>query len=163
MKGVIIMNWTVKEVADMLGITTQAIYKNRQKYIENNYMEKDTEGNYKITLEGYNYLINKKKGVQQENQENIFKPGNETINPNEDYIKTLKDTIHKLENEIQEQKKYYLSEIENERNRTEYFKQLFEMKDKQVTNMLLPGNDGTGEPKEKENTKKGIFSFLWNK
>ena len=39
------MNWTVKEVADMLGITTQAIYKNRKDYIDKGYMEKDQERN----------------------------------------------------------------------------------------------------------------------
>ena len=35
--------WSVKEIADMLGITIQAIYKYKDEYIQKGYMEKDQE------------------------------------------------------------------------------------------------------------------------
>ncbi len=55
----------------------------------------------------------------------------------------------------EEQKKYYIGEIEQERTRTMYFKELFEQKDRQITTYLLPG---ANEPEK--NQRKGIFNLF---
>lgn len=142
--------WSIKEVAEQIGVTYQAIYKNREKFLKKGYLE-EIDGTLKVTLSGYNYLISKKKKVEP-----IKEPGANAEVKNE-YIEVLKDRIKHLEEELKENKKNYQEEIERERTRTAYFKTLFEQKDRQVTMYLLPG--GT----EEEQSKKGIFKRLFKK
>ena len=143
--------WSVKQIADMLGITIQAIYKNKDEYIQKGYMEKDQDGKYVFNLNGYNYLINKRKGVKPVIEH--IEPGAENIQ--KEYIDTLKKRVEQLEQELLDQKKFYINEIEQERTRTAYFKELFEQKDRQITTYLLPGADN--EPK-----KKSWFNWFKN-
>lgn len=104
-------------------------------------------------MTGYNYLINKKRGVATPPTTPVIEPGTEDVQ--KEYIDTLKKRIEQLELELQEQKKYYIGEIEQERTRTMYFKELFEQKDRQITTYLLPG---ANEPEK--NQRKGIFNLF---
>ena len=142
--------WSIKEIADMLGVTIQAIYKYKDEYIEKGYIEKDQDGKYIVNLTGYNYFINKKKGT----------PGATTtpqVTPNNDmqkeYIDTLKARVEQLEQELQDQKAYFIKEIEHEREQVSYFKNILEQKERQINTYLLPGAD---EPPK----KKSIFSLF---
>ena len=147
-------NWSIKEVAEMLGITTQAIYKNKEFYIKQGYIEKDINGAYKITVAGYNYLSShtrKKSEKEEANQE----PSQDI---QKEYIEILKKQIEKLENELKETKANHIKELEQEQVRTAYFKELFEQKDRQISLYLLPG-----AKEEKAETKKGFFYNLFNK
>lgn len=140
--------WSIKEIADMLGITIQAIYKYKDEYIKKGYIEKDQDGKYVVNLTGYNYFISKKKG----DTETTPTP-TQNGDIQKEYIDILKTRIEQLEKELQDQKAYYLGEIEHERTQTNYFKALFEQKEKQINTYLLPGGD---EPQK----KKSIFSFF---
>ena len=46
----------IKQVANDLGITPQAIYKQKEDLIDKGYMLKTTTNDWEITAEGYNYL-----------------------------------------------------------------------------------------------------------
>lgn len=145
--------WSIKEVANMLGVTTQAIYKNKGLYIKQGYIEKDVNGVYKVNITGYNYLLNHTK-----KKEDPGETHQESQDIQTEYIENLKKQIEKLENELKETKTNHAKELEQERIRTAYFKELFEQKDKQVTMYLLPG-----AKEEKTENKKGFFYNLFNR
>lgn len=52
--------WSIKEVAETLNITPQAIYKNYDKLEKLGYIEK-VNGKAKLNIQGYNYLIEKRQ------------------------------------------------------------------------------------------------------
>lgn len=144
--------WSIKEIADILGITTQAIYKSKKEYLEKGYIEKDQEtGTYKVTITGYNYLIGKRKHVDQEQQHQEHDG-----NIQADYINTLKTRIEQLENELNTIKQTHKKELEQEQARTQYFMNLFEQKDRQITTYLL-------QPGTEEQKKKNIFDIIFKR
>lgn len=147
--------WNIKEVADMLGITAQAIYKNKEEYLKKGYIEKNEDGNYKINITGYNYLINRTRKKTEKEEPIQIK---ENLEIQREYIENLKEQINLLQNQLKENRENYLKEIEQERTRTLYFKELFEQKDKQISLYLLPG-----AREEKTETKKGFFQSLFNR
>lgn len=150
--------WSLKEVADNLNITYQAIYKNKEEYLKKGYIEK-IDGVYKINVQGYNYLLERKKKVA-----NIPTPsiadGEATGEQNikNEYVELLKNRVEQLENELKEVKQTHQKEIDQERERTIYFKTLFEQKDKQITALLLPGDTPPGEEK---GGKSNFFTRLF--
>lgn len=144
--------WSVKQIADMLGITIQAIYKNKDEYIQKGYLEKDQDGKYVFNLNGYNYLINKHNGVK------TTEPKNTHSDPIQyEYIEMLKRNIEQLQKENQELKEKHTKELNQERERTSYFMRLFEQKEQLLNQYMLP----PGEPGERTQ-RKSIWSKLFH-
>lgn len=84
----------IKQVANDLGITPQAIYKQKEDLIDKGYMLKTTTNDWEITAEGYNYLkerqINrvKRKQAELKEDENI-----NTKNTENNAVYSLNETL----------------------------------------------------------------------
>ena len=84
----------IKQVANDLGITPQAIYKQKEDLIDKGYMLKTTTNDWEITAEGYNYLkerqINrvKRKQVELKEGESIS-----TKNTENNVVYSLNETL----------------------------------------------------------------------
>ena len=53
--------YKIKEIAIDLGITPQAIYNRKEDLIKQDYMKKNTENDWEITNDGYEFLKEKKR------------------------------------------------------------------------------------------------------
>ena len=94
----------IKQVSSDLGITPQAIYKQKEELQNKGYMIKNSSNDWEITSDGYNYL--------KEKQINRFKRNNISLKENDIKSTNLQG---KDENQLNEQKK-----------QVEYFKNLYE-------------------------------------
>ena len=92
----------IKQVSSDLGITRQAIYKQKEELQSKGYMIKNSSNDWEITSDGYNYL--------KEKQINRFKRNNISLKEND-----MKEIKQSYENQLNEQKK-----------QVEYFKNLYE-------------------------------------
>lgn len=146
--------WSLQDVAKDLGVTYQAIYKQKDLLIQKGYIEK-IDGVNKLNVQGYNYLIEHRSNKEKTNTTRSNENQN-TSDLNNEYINMLKKRIEQLENDLQANKQYYQNELNQERDRTAYFKNLFEQKDKQLNVLLLPGAT------ENQNKNKGFFARLFN-
>ena len=71
----------IKQVSSDLGITPQAIYKQKEELQSKGYMIKNSSNDWEITSDGYNYL--------KEKQINRFKRNNVSLKENDEYFKNL--------------------------------------------------------------------------
>ena len=118
----------IKQVASDLGITPQAIYKQKEELISKGYMTKNSSNDWELTSDGYNYL--------KERQINRFKRNNESLNNNiqqipkntENFGETgLNETlINFYETRMKELKETYENQINEKNKQVEYFKSLYE-------------------------------------
>ncbi|MBO6233354.1 MAG: hypothetical protein IJ068_03950 [Bacilli bacterium] len=118
----------VKQVAKDLGITPQAIYKQKEDLIDKGYMLKTTTNDWEITAEGYNYLkerqINRVKRKQIISNEDEKENGNNSTN--NDFF-GLNETLKNFyETRIEEMKQSYENQINEQKKQVEYFKNLYE-------------------------------------
>ena len=65
----------IKQVSSDLGITPQAIYKQKEELQSKGYMIKNSSNDWEITSDGYNYL--------KEKQINRFKRNNVSLKEND--------------------------------------------------------------------------------
>lgn len=153
--------YSIKEISNLLKITPQAIYKQKEKLISDGYMYDDEIKGWQITAEGYNYLRDKQivrvanqgcKPVEQpiENQEAEHQSAS-SVEPLNLLISQFKEQISTLQNQLKE-----------EQAQKEYFKAKFEEKD-QLLNQYL--NVHMLPPAQEEEEKKtGFFQrIFWNK
>ena len=115
----------IKQVANDLGITPQAIYKQKEDLIDKGYMLKTTTNDWEITAEGYNYLkerqINRVKRKQADLNEDESKiTENNTNNENFSLNETLKNFY---ETRIEQS---YGNQLNEQKKQVEYFKNLYE-------------------------------------
>ncbi|MCI8641840.1 MAG: hypothetical protein HFJ59_08295 [Clostridia bacterium] len=118
----------VKQVASDLGITPQAIYKQKEELISKGYMSKNSSNDWELSIDGYNYL--------KEKQINRFKRNNESLNNNIEQMPKNKENfdnfglnetlINFYETRIEEMKKTYENQINESKQQVEYFKSLYE-------------------------------------
>lgn len=118
----------VKQVAKDLGITPQAIYKQKEDLIDKGYMLKTTTNDWEITAEGYNYLkerqINRVKRKQAISNEDEKENGDNSTN--NDFF-GLNETLKNFyETRIEEMKQSYENQINEQKKQVEYFKNLYE-------------------------------------
>lgn len=122
----------VKEVAKNLGITPQAIYKQKDDLEKKGYMIKNNVGDWEITTEGYNFLMEKRinqtkqqnvtlKEVEQKNVEksskNVVFGFNETLtNLYESRINEIKESYENQIRELKQQVDYFKSQYEDEKS-----------------------------------------------
>ena len=118
----------VKEVADDLGMTPQAIYKQKEDLISKGYMFKNISGDYELTNEGYNFLkerrINRLKKTNSSLIEDESKNIDISMNNDENSLKSTLVNFYELR--IEELKQSYETQLNEQKQQVEYFKSLYE-------------------------------------
>lgn len=118
----------IKQVAKDLGITPQAIYNQKEDLIEKGYMIKTTTNEWEITTEGYNFLKERQINRFKRKQIDLNESENKNVdnNVNNDVF-SLNETLKNFyENRIEELKQNYESQLNEQKNQVEYFKNLYE-------------------------------------
>lgn len=118
----------IKQVSNDLGITPQAIYKQKEELQKKGYMLKNSTNDWEITSDGYNYL--------KEKQINRFKRNNislkEVDTKSADFQgkgenNSLNETlINFYETRLEEIKQSYENQLNEQKKQVEYFKNLYE-------------------------------------
>ena len=118
----------IKQVSNDLGITPQAIYKQKEELQSKGYMIKNSSNDWEITSDGYNYL--------KEKQINRFKRNNISLKENDiksvdlqgkEENNSLNETlINFYETRLEEIKQSYENQINEQKKQVEYFKNLYE-------------------------------------
>lgn len=97
--------YKIKEIAIDLGITPQAIYNRKEDLIKQGYMKKNTDNDWEITNDGYEFLREKKKKKVKQKQLSLIQGENLQI-----IIKVYEDRIEELKNQVLYFKKLYEDE-----------------------------------------------------
>lgn len=169
--------FSIKQVANSLQMSTQAIYKQKQELIDKGYMIKNEQGNWEITDTGFNYLQDKKIAYMQQHTTNNVQPvtnqqiKEEVKEESEEESTFDMSTNDKVANIIINHYKEQLQTITNQlqemTQQRDYFKAKFEEKDnlcnQYMNSHLLPPTEEEGERMKQENTKKGFLARLFNK
>ena len=103
----------IKQVSSDLGITPQAIYKQKEELQSKGYMIKNSSNDWEITSDGYNYLKEndmKSADFQGKEEKNSL---NETL-------------INFYETRLEEIKQSYENQLNEQKKQVEYFKNLYE-------------------------------------
>ena len=118
----------IKQVSSDLGITPQAIYKQKEELQSKGYMIKNSSNDWEITSDGYNYL--------KEKQINRFKRNNVSLKENDmksadSQGKEAKNSlnvtlIYFYETRLEEIKQSYENQLDEQKKQVEYFKNLYE-------------------------------------
>lgn len=118
----------IKEVANDLGMTPQAIYKQKEELQQKGYMQKNVSGDWEITSEGYNYLKERRINRMKQKNASLKQDENKNIdNSNENSIFSLNETLTNFyETRIEELKKNYENQLNEQKQQVEYFKNLYE-------------------------------------
>lgn len=169
--------FSVKEVANSLQVSTQAIYKQKQELIDKGYMIKNSNNQWEITDNGFNYLQDKKINFMQQHtignvqpvvnqvakeeiKEDEAKKENIDISSNDTVVNLL---IEQYKNQLQTITNQ-LQEMTEQRN---YFKAKFEEKDtllnEYINTHLLPPTEQQPVTNHEEPQKKTFLQRLFNK
>lgn len=169
--------FTVKQVANSLQMSTQAIYKQKDELIEKSYMIKNEQGNWEITDTGFNYLQDKKIAYMQQHNNQLVQPVTNQP-PKEDEtedeeqsssidIVTDDKVANILINHYKEQLQTITNQLQEMTQQRDYFKAKFEEKDnlcnQYMNSHLLPPIEDERERNTRENPKQGFFGKLFNK
>ena len=122
----------IKQVSADLGITPQAIYKQKDELQNKGYMIKNSLNDWEITSAGYNYLkekqINRIKRNNEKNDVTLHETNTKNVDlqeKNEDF--SLNETlINFYETRIKEMKESYENQLNEQNKQVEYFKNLYE-------------------------------------
>ena len=103
----------IKQVSSDLGITPQAIYKQKEELQSKGYMIKNSSNDWEITSDGYNYL-------KENDMKSADSQGKEAKN-------SLNETlINFYETRLEEIKQSYENQLNEQKKQVEYFKNLYE-------------------------------------
>lgn len=167
--------FSIKQVANSLQMSTQAIYKQKDELIAKGYMEKNEQGNWEITDNGFNYLQDKKiKYMQQHNnqpmQPVVNQPIKEDVKEAEESttnidIVTDDKVANILINHYKEQLQTITNQLQEMTQQRDYFKAKFEEKDnlcnQYMNSHLLPQTENEAREKQ-EKPKQSIFKRLFS-
>lgn len=137
--------FSISKVAEQLQVTPQAIYKQRDYLLDHGYMVKDKFGQWQISVQGYNYL--KEKRISKLNQApKIVKIDNEEAEK-EQKETTQNSSVFELKEVYRNQVELLEKQIEELKEDRNYFKNLYEEKDRQlnqyINTHLLPSGNAT--------------------
>lgn len=167
--------FTVKQVANSLQISTQAIYKQKDELISKGYMEKNKDGNWEITDTGFNYLQDKKINFMQQHTTNNIQPVANQKEKEEEKKEEETDTTldfksndkvaNILINHYKTQLQTVTNQLQEMTQQRDYFKAKFEEKDnlcnQYMNSHLLPPTEEEAERLKTETKNKGFFSRLF--
>ena len=118
----------IKQVSSDLGITPQAIYKQKEELQNKGYMIKNSSNDWEITSDGYNYL--KEKQINRFKRNNISLKENDIKSTNlqgKEENNSLNETlINFYETRLEEIKQSYENQLNEQKKQVEYFKNLYE-------------------------------------
>lgn len=119
---------SLKQVSSDLGITPQAIYKQKEELQNKGYMIKNSSNDWEITSDGYNYL--KEKQINRFKRNNISLKENDIKSTNlqgKEENNSLNETlINFYETRLEEIKQSYENQLNEQKKQVEYFKNLYE-------------------------------------
>lgn len=168
--------FSIKQVADNLQMSTQAIYKQKDELIDKGYMEKNKQGNWEITDNGFNYLRDKKIAYMQQhnnqpiqpvaNQEQEKAPKEEIEETQNVDLSTNDKVANLIINHYKEQLQTVTNQLQEMTQQRDYFKAKFEEKDnlcnQYMNSHLLPPTEA--EEKEiQEKQKQSFFKRLFSR
>lgn len=168
--------FSIKQVANSLQMSTQAIYKQKQELIDKGYMIKNEQGNWEITDTGFNYLQDKKIAYMQQHTTNNVQPvTNQQIKeevkeeseeePTFD-ISTNDKVANIIINHYKEQLQTVTNQLQEMTEQRNYFKAKFEEKDnlcnQYMNSHLLPPTEEEARENH-EKPKQSIFKRLFSK
>lgn len=120
--------FVIKQVSNDLGITPQAIYKQKEELQSKGYMIKNSSNDWEITSDGYNYLkekqINRFKRNNISLKENVMK--NIDLQGKEENNSLNETLINFYETRLEEIKQSYENQLNEQKKQVEYFKNLYE-------------------------------------
>lgn len=118
----------IKQVSSDLGITPQAIYKQKEELQSKGYMIKNSSNDWEITSDGYNYL--KEKQINRFKRNNISLKENDMksadFQENEEKNSLNETLINFYETRLEEIKQSYENQLNEQKKQVEYFKNLYE-------------------------------------
>ena len=113
----------IKQVSSDLGITPQAIYKQKEELQNKGYMIKNSSNDWEITSDGYNYL--KEKQINRFKRNNISLKENDIKSTNlqgKEENNSLNETlINFYETRLEEIKQSYENQLNEQKKQVEYF------------------------------------------
>lgn len=169
--------FTIKQVANNLQMSTQAIYKQKQELMDRGFMIKNDKGQWEITDNGFNYLQDKKiLYMQQHTNQPIQQVANNTDKEEVEQKKEKEETIdisssdkvvNLLINQLKEQLQTVTNQLQEMTEQRDYFKLKFEEKDslcnQYMNSHLLPPTEEEAERIKQEAPKKqSFFKRLFN-
>lgn len=168
--------FSIKQVANNLGISTQAIYKQKQELIDKGYMEKNDQGNWEITDTGFNYLQDKKIAYMQQHTNQPIQPVANKEEETEDTKETETDTTLDIQtndkvaniliNHYKTQLQTITNQLQEMTQQRDYFKAKFEEKDnlcnQYMNSHLLPPTEEEVQQLKTDSKNKGFFSRLFS-
>lgn len=168
--------FSIKQVATNLGMSTQAIYKQKDELIEKGYMEKNSQGNWEINNTGFNYLQDKKIAYMQQHTNQPIQPvTNQPIKEEQPEAEEktanldieIDDKVANiLLNHYKEQLQTITNQLQEMTEQRDYFKAKFEEKDnlcnQYMNSHLLPPTEEEARAKQ-EKQKQNIFKRLFGK
>ena len=169
--------FSIKQVANSLQMSTQAIYKQKQELIDKGYMIKNEQGNWEITDTGFNYLQDKKIAYMQQHPTNNVQPvtnqqiKEEAKKESEEELTFDIPTNDKVANIIishyKEQLQTVTNQLQEMTEQRNYFKAKFEEKDnlcnQYMNSHLLPPIEEEKEKMKQESPKRSFLARLFNK
>ena len=180
-KGGISTMFTVKQVAQNLQVSTQAIYKQKDELISKGFMIKNNSNQWEITPNGFNYLQDKKiTFMQQHTTETIQPPINQVANKEYEEKTEEKQTVDMSTNDkvaniiinhYKEQLQTVTNQLQEMTEQRDYFKAKFEEKDnlcnQYMNSHLLPPTEDEIQAKLNESNQnkknKNFWTRLFNK
>ena len=118
----------IKQVSNDLGITPQAIYKQKEELQSKGYMIKNSSNDWEITSDGYNYL--KEKQVNRFKRNNISLQENDIksvdLQGKEENFSLNETLINFYETRLEEIKQSYENQLNEQKKQVDYFKNLYE-------------------------------------
>lgn len=173
--------FTVKQVAQNLQVSTQAIYKQKDELISKGFMIKNNSNQWEITPNGFNYLQDKKiTFMQQHTTETIQPPINQVANKEYEEKTEEKQTVDMSTNDkvaniiinhYKEQLQTVTNQLQEMTEQRDYFKAKFEEKDnlcnQYMNSHLLPPTEDEIQAKLNESNQnkknKNFWTRLFNK
>lgn len=152
----------IKEVSKDLGMTPQAIYKQKEELLQKGYMQKNIVGDLEITSEGYNYLKEKRVNRIKQKDASLMQVENKSVD------KSIKNSENSLEStlvnfyetRIEEIKQSYENQLKEQKQQVEYFKSLYE--EEKIERVKTNAQYQTYLLGTAEDNKKHWWKF-WNK
>ena len=118
----------IKQVSSDLGITPQAIYKQKDDLMGKGYMFKNEANDWETTADGYNYLKEKQINRFKRKTTSLKEDETKSIdNTKETAFLGLNETLKNFyETRIEEIKQSYENQLNEQKKQVEYFKNLYE-------------------------------------
>lgn len=149
--------WTLKEVANMLDMTVQAIYKKQTKLSDKGYLYKNSDNITCINEQGLEYLKQTQIAYKKLHKGTLNQASNDSIPSDLNIQPTLQKDYEKIYiDSLKEQIEKLEKQIEKTNNECEFYKQKFFELDTKYQEYMNTHMLESSENKK----KKSIFNFF---